>query len=180
MKNQVIIIRLIVISLLAMTSCSNNITDTKERSIKVDSTKAKVDTTNSSSKIIPEIENEEPAKIICKLFFKGFDFTEEEVGENIIGTVEERKAFNKNKSYTFCYDSEGFHHLTISGSGNNLSFTVTNRNKLIFIKNIPELKSSLKFTDKDFDFIMGEKYSILIKQNENIIFKGNIDSQGCM
>jgi len=59
MKNQVIIIRLIVISLLAMTSCSNNITDTKERSIKVDSTKAKVDTTNSSSKIIPGEKNQQ-------------------------------------------------------------------------------------------------------------------------
>lgn len=47
MKNQTKIIRLIAISLLALTSCINNSTDTKEQSLEVDNSEA--NTTSSSS-----------------------------------------------------------------------------------------------------------------------------------
>jgi uncharacterized protein (TIGR02145 family) len=47
MKNQTKIIRLIIISLLALTSCINNSTDTKEQSLEVDNSEA--NTTSSSS-----------------------------------------------------------------------------------------------------------------------------------
>jgi hypothetical protein len=43
-----------------------------------------------------------------------------------------------------------------------------------------ELKTKIKFTDKDFNIGMGSKTTITIKQNETILFKGEIDSQGCM
>jgi hypothetical protein len=70
----------------------------------------------------------------------------------IKGTVSERAEFNKSKSYTFCYDSEGFHHLTISGSGKNLSITVKEESKTIYNKDKIDLKGSLNFTSKDFNF----------------------------
>ena len=104
--------------------------------------------------------------------------------------VSERKKFSENKKYTFCYDSEGFDNLQLSGNATNLSITVTkkddfdqenNSEKMIYYKSEFDLKGIKKFTDKDFDFMVGKRYFITIIQNDTLIlFKGEIDSQGCM
>ena len=105
---------------------------------------------------------------------------DEETGETSKGEVGERKEFKTKKSYTFCYDSEDFHHLTLKGTGGNLSFFVKVGNKLVYKKEGFDLVDKFTFTSKDFNFRMGESYSIVIKQNETTIFNGKIDSQGCM
>jgi hypothetical protein len=70
--------------------------------------------------------------------------------------------------------------LTLIGTGKQMSFIIKAGNKLLFKKENFDLVDKLTFTSKDFDFGMAEKYSIIIQQNETIIFNGKIDSQGCM
>lgn len=125
-------------------------------------------------------EKEEPANLTCKLFFMGFDFTDEETGETTKGEVSERKDFYKKKAYTFCYDSESFHQLTLNGKGKHLSFYISSGKQQVYRKEDFELADKLNFSSKDFSFEMGKTYSITIKQRDSIIFDGKIDSQGCM
>lgn len=180
MKKLITTIGVIFFTLILISSCENSSKESKEQALKEDSTKANADSSKTKEKIETESEKIEPAKISCNIFFKGFDLPDEETGENIKGTVSERAEFNKSTSYTFCYDSESFHHLTISGSGKNLSITVNEESKMIYKKDKIDLKGSLNLTSKDFNFGMGSKYSILIKQEDKVIFNGKIASQGCM
>lgn len=119
-------------------------------------------------------------ELSCSIFFKTDDHENEETGEMIKGEVLEREEFRISKSYTWCYDVEGFHHLTISGKGKNLSLAVNAVSKTILKKDKFDLNGDLTLTSKEIKFIEGEKYSIVIKQEENVIFEGKIDSQGCM
>jgi hypothetical protein len=180
MKRLMTIFGLILITSLILTSCGNASKDTKEETKKDESTNISADTSKENEKTVEEPKQKEPAKISCRLYFKGFDFTNEESGEKTKGTVAERESFRTYKAYTFCFDSESFYQLTITGTGNNLSFTVNNGNKQIFKKENIELKDKLTFTSKDFNFDMANTYSIVIKQEDKVIFNGKIDSQGCM
>lgn len=163
------------------TSCGNSSNETNE-TIVVDSLSTTKDTLQVIETAKTEPEKIVPAKIICKIFFEDSDSFDEETGELINkGDISERDSFRKDKAYTFCYDSEDFSKLMIEGSGKELSIIIKNENKQIFKKEkFDLLDSKINFTGKDFIFEMGEKYSIIIKQNETIIFQGKIDSQGCM
>ena len=163
-----------------LTSCGGSSNDKKEATISKDTLTTKVDTLKSNDANKTEPEKIVPANVSCKLYFSGSDFTNEETGETSKGTISEREAFKTKKAYTFCYDSENFHHLTLIGTGKQLSFIIKAGNKQLFKKENFELVDKLTFTAKDFDFGMGETYSIIIQQNETIIFNGKIDSQGCM
>jgi hypothetical protein len=70
--------------------------------------------------------------------------------------------------------------LEILGNGKGLSIVVKNDGETIFSKENFELKDKIKFTDKDFTITIGSKITITIKQNETVLFKGKIDTQGCM
>ncbi|MFM7645878.1 MAG: hypothetical protein ACKO41_04100, partial [Sphingomonadales bacterium] len=86
----------------------------------------------------------------------------------------------EKKEYTACYDSESFKKITLSGSGENISFTIFLGKRKVFSKSNMSLKGKLIFTSKDFIFDPGEKYKIEIKQGEKVLFNGKLDSQGCM
>jgi hypothetical protein len=180
MKRLMTIFGLMLISSLILTSCGNASKDAKEETKKDESTNKSADASKENEKTDDEPKEIEAANISCKLYFKGFDFTDEESGEMIKGTVAERENFSTKKAYTFCYDSESFEKLTITGTGNNLSFTVKDGNKQIFKKENIELKDKLTFTSKDFNFDMAKTYSIVVKQDDKVLFNGKIDSQGCM
>ncbi len=154
------------------TQNAENPNETKNETQKVDSLK--------EVKVEEEVEKIEPAKVTCKIFFLSDDFSDEETGEFIKGTVGERETFRTNKSYTYCYDSESFNHLTIDGKGNVLNFKVKQDGKIIFKKENFELTKSLKFTEKDLEIGMGSVYTFEISQKDKILFSGKIDSQGCM
>jgi hypothetical protein len=119
------------------------------------------------------------ASIKVKLFFQGMDYTDEE-GNEIIGTVEERTNFRTNNRYIFCYDSEDFANLQIIGEGKQLTFEIRSGNKVIFSKQNFDLSGKIIFTTRDFELTMANKYSVVVKQKETILFSGKIDSQGCM
>jgi len=161
-----------------LTSCGGGANDKKEATKTKDTLKINIDTLKSSDANKTEPEKIMPANVSCKLYFLGGDFTDEETGETSKGTISEREDFKTKKAYTFCYDSEGFHHLTLIGTGKQLSFIIKVGNKQLFKKENFDLLDKLTFTSKDFDFVGGEKY--IIQQNETIIFNGKIDSQGCM
>ena len=163
-----------------LTSCGGGSNDKKEATETIDTLKTNIDTLKSNDANKTEPEKIVPANVTCKLFFLGVDITDEETGETSKGTISEREDFRTKKAYTFCYDSENFHHLTLVGTGKQLSFIIKVGNKQLFKKENFDLVDKLTFTAKDFDFNMSYKYSIIIQQNETIIFNGKIDSQGCM
>ena len=163
-----------------LTSCAGGSNDKKEATKTKDTLKTNIDTLKSNDSNKTEPEKIVPANVSCKLYFLGDDFTDDETGEISKGTISDREDFRIKKAYTFCYDSEGFHHLTLIGTGKQMSFIIKAGNKLLFKKENFDLVDKLTFTSKDFDFGMAEKYSIIIQQNETIIFNGKIDSQGCM
>jgi hypothetical protein len=180
MKKGMIIFGGILFVSFILTSCGGGSIDKKEATTTKDTLKTSINTLKSNDSNETEPEKIVPTNVSCKLYFSGDDFTDEETGEISKGTISEREDFKTKKAYTFCYDSEGFHHLTLIGTGKQLSFIIKVGNKQLFKKENFDLVDKLTFTSKDFDFGMGEKYSIIIQQNETIIFNGKIDSQGCM
>jgi hypothetical protein len=172
---------------LILTSCEGGNQNKNEETNSADTLKVRQDneeTRKDSLNIIKNGENESiktvQGNVNCKLFFQGFDFIDEETGESSPGNVSEREEFKTKKTYTFCYDSESFHHLTLIGTGEKLSFFIIKGNRQVYKKENIDLKNNVTFTNKEFKFNMGETYSILVKQNDNIIYNGKIDSQGCM
>lgn len=146
---------------------------------KADTSKlVKVDTLKAVQPAVEEEKKLTPNDITVKLFFKGFDREEDEEGGPYKGEIKERESFRKEKKYTFCYDSEDFSRLEILGNGKGLSIEVTENGKNIFSKRNFELKEKVKISKKEF--VMGMECTIIVKQNETVLFKGKIDSQGCM
>ena len=121
-----------------------------------------------------------PANVSCSIFFKGDDYTDEETGKTSKGTVEEHDEFRKKNTCTYCYDSQMFHHLTLNGTGKQLSIIVQSEDRILFKKENFDLVDNLTFTNKDFSFDQGGKNSIVIKQNETIIYNGVVYSEACM
>lgn len=180
MKKLMIIFGAIIITSFIVTSCGEASKDKKKETKTAEIIETIMDTIKDSDNGNTVTEKTVQANLSCNLFFEGIDFTDEETGKTSKGEVGEREQFKTKKSYTFCYDSEGFHHLTLKGTGENLSFFVKVGNKLVYKKEGFDLVDKFTFTSKDFNFGMGESYSIVIKQNETTIFNGKIDSQGCM
>jgi len=119
------------------------------------------------------------ANVTVKIFFRTLDMSGYE-GYEQKPTTSERADFRKNKKYTFCYDSEEYNNLQIVGTGENLTLTVKSGGRKIFDKSNFDVEGKKKFTTKDFILEMGEEYTLILKQKEKVLFKGKIDSQGCM
>jgi len=140
----------------------------------------KADTLKTEQPVVEEVKKLTPNDITVKLFTKGFDREADEEGGPHKGEINERESFRKERKCIFCYDSEFFNRLEILGNGKELSIEVKEEGKVVFKNQNFELKTKIKFTDKDFNIGMGSKTTITIKQNETLLFKGEIDSQGCM
>jgi DNA-directed RNA polymerase subunit RPC12/RpoP len=119
------------------------------------------------------------ADLKLHLFFKNMDYTDD---NGIIqqGTVDERADFQKDKGYTFCYDSEEFVKLEVDGTGKNISLVINEDGKIFFRKDNFEISGKRIFTTQDFVFLGMAEYKITIKQGNIVLFEGKIDSQGCM
>jgi hypothetical protein len=139
-----------------------------------------VDTVKAVQPVVEEEKKLTPNDITVKLFDKGWDRDADEEGGPSKGEIYEVQNFGKEKYYQFCYDSEYFNRLEILGNGKGLSIVVKNNGETIFSKENFDLKDKIKFTDKDFTITIGYKITIIIKQNETVLFKGKIDTQGCM
>ena len=182
MKKIMTIFLTLLLTSVAVSGCSsssekkdaNTVADTDSLKVNSDSIKEKVTTIKESEKL-------EPANVSCEIFFEGMEMTDEETGETSKGTIDERTSFRTKKTYTFCYDSEGFDHLTIRGKGKQLSIFVEEDNKVIFKKNNFDLDGKVTFSSKEIEIIGGApKYKIVVKQNDTVLFSGKLDSQGCM
>ena len=140
----------------------------------------KNDTLIAEQPVVEEVKKLTPNDITVKLFTKGWDREADEEGGPHKGEIYERESFRKERKCIFCYDSEFFNRLEILGNGKELSIEVKEEGKVVFKNQNFELKTKIKFTDKDFNIGVGSKTTITIKQNETILFNGEIDSQGCM
>jgi hypothetical protein len=178
MKKLTNLLGTILVSSLLLMSCSGEKNEKTENNQKTKPDQTS-DTIKTPKKEEIKEEKLEPASIKVKLFFKGMDYTDEE-GNEIIGTVEERTDFRTKNSYFFCYDSEDFANLQIIGEGKQLTFEIRSGNKVIFSKQNFDLSGKILFTTRDFELSMANKYSVVVKQKETILFSGKIDSQGCM
>jgi translation initiation factor IF-1 len=121
-----------------------------------------------------------PNKVVVKIFFKDLDMSGYEGNKATKPAIAERDEFRKKNKYTFCYDSEEFNSLQISGTGEKLTLKIMEGDNVIFSKTEFDLKDKIRFTSKDFNFEMGSNYTITINQNGKNLFIGVIDSQGCM
>jgi hypothetical protein len=82
--------------------------------------------------------------------------------------------------YTFCYDSESFNKLVISGDAKNLNLEIKEDNKVIFQKENFEIIDKMSFSSNEINIGGGaQKYKVTLKQNEIVLFNGNIVSDGC-
>ena len=140
----------------------------------------KADTLKIEQPVVEEVKKLTPNDITVKLFTNGFDREADEEGGPHKGEIYERESFRKERKCIFCYDSEYFNRLEILGNGKELSIEIKEEGKVVFKNQTFELKAKITFTDKDFNIGMGSKTTITIKQNETILFNGEIDSQGCM
>jgi hypothetical protein len=156
-----------------ITSCSDN----KKES----STQNAIESTSNEKVVENPVKEEkiEPANLTCKLYFKSNDM-EDEDGNISKGEIGERDEFRTKKTYTFCYDSESFSRLKIEGSGKKISIEIKEEGKSVFRKDNIDIEGDFVISKKDVNLQMGNKYTISITQEENNIFLGKIDSQGCM
>ncbi len=167
----------IVFASIIISSCgggSNENTNIKE------TTETKTDSINADTTNMVTANEIIPANVAVKLFFRGRDMSGYEGYEDYKPETSEIEEFSKKNKYTFCYDSEEFNSLQLNGTGEKLTLLVKDGNKVIFSKSEFELKDKIRFTTKDFNLDMGSTYQITLTQNEKILFKGVIDSQGCM
>jgi hypothetical protein len=67
----------------------------------------------------------------------------------------------------------------LEGNGKKVSITVTDHQDSNFNKEF-DLDGSKTFSTNDFLLNAGSTYEITISQNGNELFKGKVDSQGCM
>ena len=150
--------------------------ETKVNTKEISDNKKDAENVNEANKV--KEEEIVPANLVVKLFYEVDDFIDED-GTEVKGTIDERTEFRTKKSYTFCYDAEGFNSLQLIGTGNHIFLEIKNNNKIIYTKPDFEVKDKVVFTSKDFDFEMAATYSVTLKQNEKVLFNGKIDSQGC-
>jgi translation initiation factor IF-1 len=121
-----------------------------------------------------------PNKVVVKIFFRTRDMSGYEGNKASKPEIVEIDEFRKKNKYTFCYDSEEFNSLQISGTGEKLTLKIMEGDNVIFSKSEFDLEDKIRFTSKDFNFEMGSNYTITINQNGKNLFRGVIDSQGCM
>ena len=121
-----------------------------------------------------------PANVKVKIFFRTRDMSGYDGFENETQKFYEVDEFSKNNKYTFCYDSEEFDSFQISGVGENLTLTIKDENNIVYSKNKFDIHHMFRFTSNEFNLEMGSTYTIELSQNNNVLFNGIVDSQGCM
>jgi hypothetical protein len=169
------------VTIILFNSCSD------DSDKKTDDNKTPAKNISSAPKTIEQMpieqpETLEPAEVTVKLFFKNRDLSGYEGYEDEEGytpKISERENFRIEHKYTFCYDSEIFDNLQFIGNGDALNLQILQGKEVIFRKNNFELKGILKLTEKDFD-LSTNPTSVILTQNDKIIFQGNIDAQPCM
>ncbi len=121
MKKVMKIFGTIMIIALMLTSCGGGSND-KKVEIKIDDTlKSNIDTFKVNDNSNAESEKEiKPANVLVKIFFRTRDMSGYEGYEDYKPETSERDEFRKKYKYTFCYDSEEFNSLQISGTGDKL------------------------------------------------------------
>jgi len=163
-----------------LTSCGGGSNDKNDKTIVQETTETKIDSLGGDTPNKTTANEITPANVTVKIFFRTRDMSGYEGYEDSKPETSERDEFRKKSKYTFCYDSEEFNSLQISGIGEKLTLVVKDGNKVIFSKSEFDIKDKIRFTTKDFNLDMGTTYTITINQNEKSLFKGIIDSQGCM
>ena len=149
----------------------------KELSLKEkDSINIKKVTIDSSKKSSNEIQN---ADIKIKIYFADWGGTGEN-GKQMKSNSREVKNYQKEKKYTFCYDSEIFDKLVLLGNSDNITLLVYKGSDVTFKKENFIIREKVVFQTSDFAFGMGEKYKIKIKKGDSVLFEGRIDSEGCL
>ena len=137
-----------------------------QKKVTVDTTKKNVIQLNSSD-------------IKVKIYFANWDGTSEG-GKQKKSNSQEVKNYQRDKKYTFCYDSEIFDKLILLGNSDNISLMVYNGSNIAFKKENFTIVEKVIFQTSDFSFGMGDKYKIRIKKGDSILFEGRIDSEGCL
>lgn len=171
----------ILVTSITLMGCNGSANNTETQLQKEDTTTTSTDLAGLNEKNDSSPTEIKEATVECRIYFENDDAYDEETGELIQkASVEEREEFWEKKEYTFCYDSERFKKITLSGSGENISFAIFAGKRQVFSKSNMSLTGKLIFTSKDFLFDPGEKYKIEIKQGEKVLFNGKLDSQGCM
>lgn len=115
-----------------------------------------------------------------RIFFKCLD-------ENIL---REDKFFQKNKSVKYCYDIEKFGKIILYGKHKSLlvefydiKFDFNKRtykiNNLLYSKLYRNMNGKIVFTNKLFLLESATPYILIIRENNKIVFIGEIDSDAC-
>ena len=163
-----------------LTSCGGSSNDKNDKTILQETSEAKKDSPGGDAANNLAANEIAPANVTVKMFFRSRDMSGYEGYEDLKPVTSERDEFRKKGKYTFCYDSEEFNSLEISGIGEKLTLVIKDGKKLVFSKSEFDIKDMIRFTTKDFNLDMGATYTITLYQNEKSLFKGVIDSEGCM
>ena len=181
MKKAMTIFGAVISIALMLTRCGGGSNNNKVETKKDDTIKYITDTLKVIDTSKTEAKEEiKPANVLVKIFFRTRDMSGYEGYEDYKPETSERDEFRKKNKYTFCYDSEEFNSLQISGTGEKLTLVIKDEDKVIFSKSEFDVKDKMKFTTKDFNLDMGATYTIILSHNEEPLFKGIIDSDGCM
>ena len=166
MKNRKIIFGAILFASSILTSCGEGSNDKNDKTSVQETTETKIDSMVGDTPNKTTLKKITPASITVKIFFRTRDMSGYEGYEDSKPETSERDEFRKRNKYTFCYDSEEFNSLQISGAGDKLTLVVKDGNKMIFSKSEFDIKDKIIFTTKDFNLDMGTTYTITINQNE--------------
>lgn len=175
MKNKIKIVGILLMTCIFIISCHG--VSKEGDAINLD---ASIDSTRIKDSLAALRNTIEPANVVCRLYFKTNEIFDEESGETTPGYVGVRDEFTTKKGYTFCYDSEKFNSISLSGSGNEIIFIVKEGDQEIYKKEAIDLIDKIVFSPRDFSIEMGKKYTVIIKQKDTILFESKIDSQGCL
>lgn len=170
MKRIMTVFKVIILSLLLISSCSGN--NSKDNA-KKNSNPITVNNQNSNN--VKTAQNEvasinETVTLNVRLFFKrvgneeGYEITD----------------FNTKKTYTYCYDTDSFSKLQIEGNADHITVIVKSgeSGEYVHLRNENfEIKGKKIYTNKDFDV---DECTIIITQNNQVLFEGRIESFGCM
>ena len=175
MKNKINIVGFLIIVHIMTISCNGVSKEGNGINLKT-----RIDSTRIKDSLAALKNSIEPATVICRLYFKSEDIFDEESGVTTSGYVGVRDEFTTKKRYTFCYDSEKFHSVSLSGSGTEIIFIIKEGDQEIFRKEGIDLVDKIVFSSNDISIEMGKKYTVIAMQNETILFESKIDSQGCL
>lgn len=155
-------------TLLFLISCGAKVSEEKDSKI-ISNIDSKADTSQSLIENKNEIKKlSENHNLKVRLFFNYFRTNEKPF---------EIKDFNRKKKYNYCYDVEQFDKLILEGNVENISIIVKSGTYIHLKQENIEIHGEKVYTPSDFDISDG---TIIISQNNNVIFEGAITSSGCL